>query len=205
MLIGDRSGMIAGAKLPYDAEVEYVYGAGGAYVDTGVAWDTEMAFDVTWYQRSKLAFAVVFGARDLSSAGAGYVLTGAGTANSDGVYKLHVDMGGRRTDTQVYGIANHWYRVVYTGSSAKVYRDDVLVNTVSIPQTSRSGTRTIYVCGLNNAGTINGYAGCGISHLALGSLRDFVPVRVGTSGYLYDRVSGQLFGNGDLTCGPDKS
>lgn len=35
---------------------------------------------------------------------------------------------------------------------------------------------------------------------------DAIPVRVGTVGYLYDRVSGQLFGNagtGDFVLGPD--
>jgi hypothetical protein len=35
---------------------------------------------------------------------------------------------------------------------------------------------------------------------------DLVPVRVGSVGYLFDRVSGQLFGNsgtGDFVCGPD--
>jgi hypothetical protein len=41
--------------------------------------------------------------------------------------------------------------------------------------------------------------------------RDYIPVRVGSGagavGYLFDRVSGQLFGNagtGDFTIGPDK-
>lgn len=37
-------------------------------------------------------------------------------------------------------------------------------------------------------------------------VRDFIPVRVGSTGYLLDRVSGQLFGNagtGDFVCGPD--
>ena len=36
--------------------------------------------------------------------------------------------------------------------------------------------------------------------------RDFIPVRVGTTGYMYDKVSGELFGNagsGDFTYGND--
>ena len=36
---------------------------------------------------------------------------------------------------------------------------------------------------------------------------DGIPVRKGTTGYLYDRVSKQLFGNagtGDFVLGPDK-
>ena len=38
-------------------------------------------------------------------------------------------------------------------------------------------------------------------------VRDFIPVRVGQIGYLYDKVSGELFGNqgsGNFTLGPDK-
>lgn len=37
-------------------------------------------------------------------------------------------------------------------------------------------------------------------------VRDFSPVRVGSVGYMYDRVSGQLFGNGGtgaFVLGPD--
>ena len=37
---------------------------------------------------------------------------------------------------------------------------------------------------------------------------DFIPVRVGTVGYMYDRVSGQLFSNqgtGAFVIGPDKT
>ena len=39
-------------------------------------------------------------------------------------------------------------------------------------------------------------------------VRDFIPVRVGTTGYLYDRASGALFGNdgtGSFGVGPDKN
>jgi hypothetical protein len=39
-------------------------------------------------------------------------------------------------------------------------------------------------------------------------VRDFIPVRVGNVGYMYDKVSGQLFGNsgtGNFILGPDKT
>ena len=39
-------------------------------------------------------------------------------------------------------------------------------------------------------------------------VRDYIPVRKGMVGYLYDRVSGKLFGNagtGDFVLGPDKN
>ena len=37
-------------------------------------------------------------------------------------------------------------------------------------------------------------------------IHDFIPVRIGTTGYMYDTISGELFGNagtGDFTLGPD--
>lgn len=37
-------------------------------------------------------------------------------------------------------------------------------------------------------------------------MMDFIPVRIGTKGYLYDKVSKRLFGNagtGSFTLGPD--
>ena len=40
------------------------------------------------------------------------------------------------------------------------------------------------------------------------AILDLIPVRVGDVGYMYDRVSGQLFGNqgtGDFIIGPDKT
>ena len=33
---------------------------------------------------------------------------------------------------------------------------------------------------------------------------DLIPVRVGTTGYMYDRISGELRGTGDFIFGPDK-
>ena len=45
-----------------------------------------------------------------------------------------------------------------------------------------------------------------IYYCSFGTSRNFIPVRVGQVGYMYDTVSGQLFGNdgtGDFILGPD--
>lgn len=57
----------------------------------------------------------------------------------------------------------------------------------------RSGNNDIAFLQLSRAGVL---------------LRDFIPVRVGNVGYMYDKVSAQLFGNagtGDFILGPDKN
>lgn len=61
----------------------------------------------------------------------------------------------------------------------------------NLTATSVKGTITIYYCKIYDNGVL---------------VRDFVPCRVGTTGYLYDRVSGDLFGNagtGSFTLGGD--
>lgn len=53
------------------------------------------------------------------------------------------------------------------------------------------GKYKVYSCKIYNGNTL---------------VRDFIPVRVGQVGYLYDKVSGQLFGNagtGNFVLGPD--
>ena len=73
--------------------------------------------------------------------------------------------------------------------------------------------RTLFLFGTNR-GTIIDSALSGTRiysfELSLGSetILDFIPVRKGTFGYMYDRVSGQFFGNegtGYFVIGPDKT
>lgn len=88
----------------------------------------------------------------------------------------------------------------------------------TINGTSKSGSfpgstpsTNIYIFGINNNGSHN-YGKtiylCGALSIWVGGtlVRSYVPVRVGQTGYLFDRVSGQLFGNagtGDFVLGPD--
>jgi hypothetical protein len=70
----------------------------------------------------------------------------------------------------------------------------------------------IVLFAFNVIGTINSSAGkCRIGQWTAYSngvkVADFIPVRIGQTGYMYDKVSGQLFGNagtGAFILGPDK-
>jgi hypothetical protein len=58
--------------------------------------------------------------------------------------------------------------------------------------TWRPAKMKLYSCKITDNGTV---------------VRDFIPVRVGQTGYMYDKVSGQLFGNsgtGSFILGRDK-
>ena len=82
---------------------------------------------------------------------------------------------------------------------------------VSVSSSFTAGSRSLYILS-GNAGTAD------LRHPSAMKLyfckiydngvlvRDFIPVRVGSTGYLFDRVSRQLFGNagsGDFVLGPD--
>lgn len=75
-------------------------------------------------------------------------------------------------------------------------------------QQNFSGSYSVILFGLNNGGTaINGKFKIGATYISGASVtRDFVPVRVGNVGYMYDKISKQLFGSyttDDFLPGPD--
>ena len=80
----------------------------------------------------------------------------------------------------------------------------VTINTSVIPPSSG---RPVFLFGITQGdGQPSQLSQIRIYHAKFGNVRDFIPVRVGQTGYLYDRVSGQLFGNlgsGDFILGPD--
>lgn len=83
-----------------------------------------------------------------------------------------------------------------SGSATEIFNNDP------------SATAPIWVFQANNATALRGQSRvASFSIVRRGTtLRSFVPVRVGSVGYLFDRVSGQLFGNagtGDFVLGPD--
>ena len=88
-----------------------------------------------------------------------------------------------------YALANGWNTVAFANSPFALFG------------LFSPGTQAMY-----------SYASCKIGACALyvgnEKVYDFIPVRVGTTGYLYDRVTRKLFGNqgtGNFERGPDKS
>lgn len=90
---------------------------------------------------------------------------------------------------------------------------DILVNTplMQCNNTSFSGSiKPIYLLCINDKGTPTAFSKCKIFNFSIidnnSTILDFIPVRKGTTGYLYDRVSKQLFANagtGNFILGPD--
>ena len=199
MMLGARTGAWSGKPLPYDAEVEYLESTGTQYIDT----------EIIATENTRVKATLMTLSTDNKNWFGGQVLpvNNGFVFNSYSVDKLEYCFG-----------SGGWVRVGVPNILGRIFtvdfgKDGLVIdgNTVSTPSytTFAQQSAPIAIC-IRAGGTadINGrlYA---LQIYQNGVLvRDFIPVRVVTVGYMYDRVSGQLFGNsstGAFIVGPDKT
>ena len=196
-LIAARNAMTAGKRLPYDAEVEYLESTGTQYIDTGYALSSDCRVVCDWI------------ASGVSSGGSAYAFGAYGDGMNFGV-NIDIGKGGQycvwlSSSSQV-GQGLKGIRHVLDLSASGLFRDGIKVFS---PSGSFTSNKSAYLFWAN--GTGQGKALAKIYRVKFYDhngviVRDFQPVRKGTVGYLYDRVSGKLFGNegtGDFVLGPD--
>lgn len=187
--------MGGGSSLPYDAEVLYLESTGYQWIDTGVIPSRDLSFHCVFSNSGNGApgYGNVFGAR-YSSNNNEYQLS----QFTNGT----VSIGTRNTNLGIR--TNEKNDVSFNGSNTvSVNGVDKSINTSNITQS----TGTIVLFAIRNGGSVTQMQAGRIYSCSLGSVRDFIPVRVGQTGYMYDRVSGQLFenkGTGSFIIGPDK-
>lgn len=167
--------------MPYDSKIEYLESTGTQYIDTEVIIDSETAFAGT-----TVDFQVV-NINNGTCVIAGSVLSeGANRYKNLNllVYnnKFYTDGAGWRFNNNVNNITLRTIATA-TGTAKGISRKQFLLF-------------ARYVVGLG-ASTSN--SGCRIFSCKMYEneilIRDFIPVRRGNVGYLYDKVSGKLFGN----------
>lgn len=203
-LFGDRKMM---RTLPYDAEVEYLESTGEQWIDTGVT----MTYDL--FDSAETAITVLPTGQTRST----YNFFGDGTAWYSGYtfgyygeYTLQASNGFRATQGPVKfsGTLPKTLTVNKNGFAI----DSEVADTNKSSSKTTSGTLLLFGCRRNGvfftATPFSGriYLAKMVSNRV--SIFDFIPVRVGDVGYMYDRVSGQLFGNqgtGEFIVGPDKT
>ena len=201
-LFGDRKMM---KQLPYDAEIEYLESTGtqwihipynkSPHIDVTVKCQLLQSRDFTY------CFAIIDGSQNYPygvrwNKDYCYVITPLGSvtlsdsSQSDGVVTIRMyNNNTGESWPKLYGI----YNGANKGSqyNSKSY--------------SESGTNLFNYGSYYSMCRIFGFTA---TSEATGQHFDILPVRVGTVGYMYDRVSGELFGNsgtGDFVVGPDKT
>lgn len=192
-----RRGMgTSGSPLPYDAEIEYLQSSGTQYIRTAFKDDSNNYFyscEVAPMQNTIMNF---FGVR----------LSGT-TDDSKNLLLF-----------QAFASSNQ-YRFLTIGYNYEL-PDTLGISQVGVKRTFSylplSQARTpsnlyIPLFGADIVGSMYLYSSriywWRVNDAKGNILAEYIPVRVGSAGYMYDKVSGQLFGNagtGAFILGPDK-
>ena len=213
-LVYDSSGGGITPVLPYDAEIEFLQSSGTQYINTSISpstsFECEIKAEFTQNQAgfdtllgsytSTSEYGVALAIRATYEANAGYIQFGA---NGSGTSLIV-------SSIQTLGL--HTYKTSLKNSTLKVDVDGT-VNSRTWGTGQSPSSLPMYMFARNKGGgTIGNYSKAKVYYCKIwngGNLVfDAIPVRVGSTGYMYDRVSGQLFGNlgsGSFTLGNDKS
>lgn len=197
---------MGGKPLPYDAVVEYLRGTGTQYIDSGIecVGDLSVSFKARFSKDENKSF--MGGIYNYGTSIFRHHLT----AWDKSFYWLKNDNISEGSIKFRYSL-NTWYTVEIDASNG-TYN----INGTRGTFTPVSGSVTAHA----NYGIFGRLSGNVATQIRTGNndiafvqlskngilLRDFIPVRVGQVGYMYDRVSGQLFGNagtGAFIVGPD--
>jgi len=205
-LVYDASGGSVTPVLPYDAEVEYLQSSGTQYIDTGINAQSVRRFVVSGYcyvngsnntqllGGNEQGASTFFGARVTNvthwycndSSG------GLGDPSHASTIDATINSTSSQTGTLTDLTNNTTYNFTSFGSSSWSFPNSNLLIFGGY-STRRSPNARCY--------SLQIYTDSGL-------VRDFIPVRVGQVGYMYDKVSGELYGNsgsGSFTLGNDKS
>ena len=200
-----------GSTKPYDSEVEYIRSTGTQYFDMGLKLTNNNEVEMSYYSTDKSSN--IFGAREGADSKNFMGSVGSSTNNvyidfNDSDYSLYrAQVGSSFTSNKIKVIVNKDFRGVYdiAGKVAKKTNttvcNDVFTCSTNAYILAASGSPyfsaklkcDFYNCKVRDGGVL---------------IRNFIPVRIGTTGYLYDKVSGQMYSNqgtGDFVLGTDVS
>lgn len=200
-------------NLPYDAEIEYLESTGTQWIDTLEYGDlnTEAELCVSFNVISNTYGCCVFGARKSATEKNYSAILGRADTN------LNIDIYNYQVSRCTQSITKN---IIYTIHIDKNVRSlsangEIIKSNTSVVNTPFTTERTIkigYTDPLSNwydlTENLKGKVySCYIKKNGI-LVRDLIPVRVGTTGYMYDKISGQLFGNsgtGNFILGADKN
>lgn len=189
------------AKLPYDAKIEYLRSTGTQWIDTGIIPKTS----------TKAQF------KFLNSEVTGVCILGYSEASDKKSWrffnyssKAYLDLpGANNTRNRIYG-GTIKAGVIYNLEIGNIYVKNLSTGTNIIRGTASPSFVGLNTIRLNHDGiettSKNTFYYVKIFEGSI-LVRDMIPVRVGTTGYMYDKVTKQLFGNqgtGNFILGPDK-
>ena len=206
----DENGVRKSIESPlYDAEIKYLGGSGAQYIDTGFKPNQNTSIECVYNVYNNIDHRAIFGCAKAAS---------SSNAN-EGILRLLLSSGQARIGfgdgdntivytNEIYNRINTEYKILFDKNN--VYIDDELVKTCS--SNTWQSPYNLYLFARNTANVaqfpLDGYIKRFKVWDGANLVMDLNAVRIGTVGYMYDRVSRKLFGNsgtGSFILGPDAS
>lgn len=193
--------------LPYDAEIEYLRGTGTQYIDSGIECTGNLSVKYKVRVSAEVNMAILGGIYNYGSTVFRHHFTPYRTA----FYWLQKTNANDKESISLAWQLNTWYTVDIDASNG-TYNINGTTGTFTPVSGSITAHANYGIFGRlsGNIATQTRTGNNDIAYIQLSRngvlLRDFIPVRVGNVGYMYDKVSGQLFGNsgtGDFILGND--
>ena len=201
MMLGARTAAWSGKRLPYDAEVEYLESTGTQYISTML-----------------IPTRVHVGLKPIGPASPyhsnAYFGVNNGWSRTTGLFSETKDtltaVNYYRNSVEFSALWGEFHSVCFDRDTVSVDGETKALVT-DFYQTS-DGIKSFGLFDFPQKDT-NSNPKSAISYCKMWDgednlMADFIPVRVGDVGYMFDRISGQLFGNsgtGAFVIGPDKT
>ena len=194
--------------VPYDAEIEYLESTGTQWIDTGINTPAPFSISLDFNAIPTVSETDIFGTR--------YEMTSSpAQSHILGFYNRFIfayNSPNPRIDSDVYSNTLQHFIVLYvaTSNSRTLEINEVSKVDYNTPVYSTDFQILLFCGGRLANDTVQKPSSILLKKAAiyLGDVlvRSFIPVRVGQTGYMYDRVSQTLFGNqgsGNFKLGKD--
>lgn len=201
--------------LPYDAEIEYLQSSGAQYIDTGISPSTNFECEIkAEYINNQLGYDTLLGSFTNANAyGVALAIRANGNSGggrNSGYIQFGKDGRGSLAISEISTLGLHTYKTSVKNGSISISVDGT--TTSSAFGGGNPSSLSMYMFARHRQDTgVGNYSKAKVYYCKIwngGNLVfDAIPVRVGQIGYMYDRVSGQLFenlGSGSFTLGNDK-
>lgn len=208
-----------GGSLPYDVEIEYLQFTGTQYINLGFCQNTrniEIRIRMQWTGNNTSQFETFLGymtnASTLTPRGGLHKFQGGWMFGTNSSIKSNQTVDANIHDFMITGVSS--------SNSESLYDSNTSLKSGTTTSTGLSENTMPYFVGCRNRnGSVDNYANMKImslsimlfdntNHTVVSHEMNLIPVRKGQVGYLYDRISGQLFGNvgtGSFVLGSDKN
>lgn len=188
--VWEKSGVTPPQPVPYDAEIEYLQSTGTQVIDSGIVGNLDTEIEISFKTTSTIARAVAGSRGDNTNDINLYVDNNASMRFGN---KYIINPFSPNTS---YTIIANKTAFTINGTARAINAKNTFVtpsNLFIFGNQIRAGAFILYYIKISKDGYL---------------VRDFIPVRVGQVGYLYDKVSRQLFanaGSGNFILGNDKT